>query len=69
MMDIEYGSIEKQIEVPIAFLTDTEEGKRELGWKTAVLEDYYNGHGTVSTRLLADLPVCVPNLAAEAARR
>ena len=118
MIDIEYGSIEKQIriEVPIAvveavpstrfsfhwvappapavpegtaltkhnsvlitfdltpdgtgtLLTVTEEGVRELGWKAAVGEDYYNGHGKVWTRLLADLPPYVAHLAAEGARR
>jgi hypothetical protein len=31
--------------------------------------DHYNGHGTVWTRLLADLPAYVANLSAEGAPR
>jgi hypothetical protein len=50
-------------------LTVTEEGMRELGWKTAVLEDHDNAHGTIWTRLLADLPAYVASLAAEGAQR
>jgi uncharacterized protein YndB with AHSA1/START domain len=40
----------------------TEEGMRELGWEAAVIEDYYNGHGTVWAKLLADLPGYVESL-------
>jgi uncharacterized protein YndB with AHSA1/START domain len=50
-------------------LTVTEEGMRELGWEAAVLEDYYNGHGAVWTRLLADLPAYVARLGARRAPR
>jgi hypothetical protein len=42
---------------------------REVGWEAALLEDYYTGHGTVWTRLLADLPAYVASLAAEGTRR
>jgi uncharacterized protein YndB with AHSA1/START domain len=45
-------------------LTVTERGMRELGWEAAVLQDYYDSHGTVWTRLLADLPPYVAGLAA-----
>jgi uncharacterized protein YndB with AHSA1/START domain len=50
-------------------LTVTEEGLRELGWEAAVLEEYYNSHGTVWAKLLADLPGYVAGLDVDGARR
>lgn len=46
-------------------LTITEAGMRELGWEAALLEDYYNSHGSVWDMLLTKLPAYVAKVATE----